>query len=113
MKEIETNKFTRIFHLKKKFYICCWCRVPEKIISAVYDKAGDLLIGMKILRQSVDGIMIIENKKISERPIGIKYRINTCGICGYMVKKVPLENETIKQNIMTNKQQVKKGEHNE
>ena len=55
----------------------------------------------------------IENKKISERPIGIKYRINTCGTCGYMVKKVPLENETIKQNLMTNKQQVKKGEHNE
>ena len=113
MKEIETNKFTRIFQLKKKFYICCWCDIPEKIISAVYDKAGDLLIGMKILRQSVDGIVTIENKKISERPIGIKYRINTCGTCGYMVKKVPLENETIKQNLMTNKQQVKKGEHNE
>ena len=68
---------------------------------------------MKILRQSIDGIVIIENKNFDVQPIGIIYRINTCATCGYMVKKVPLENETIRKNLMTTKQQVNKGEHNE
>ena len=72
-----------------------------------------MLIGIKILRQSADGLFIIEDKKFGVQHIGIRYRINTCATCGYMVKKVPLENETIRQNLMTTKQQVNKGKHNE